>query len=44
MPAPSGEKQTASANLINRMIYGPWDVDNDSDGIRDSVWIDFGAR
>ena len=25
------------------MINGPWDVDNDNDGIRDSVWIDFGA-
>lgn len=26
-----------------RMIYGPWDVDNDMDGVRDSVWVDFGA-
>ncbi len=26
-----------------RSIFGPWDVDNDNDGIRDSVWIDFGA-
>ena len=25
-----------------RMIYGPWDVDNDLDGVRDSVWIDAG--
>ncbi len=24
------------------MIYGPWDVDNDNDGVRDSVWIDAG--
>ncbi|NOY41998.1 MAG: hypothetical protein GXP26_09195 [Planctomycetes bacterium] len=29
--------------LLNSMIYGPWDVDNDNDGIRDSVWVDFGA-
>ena len=30
-------------DLLNSMIYGPWDVDNDNDGIRDSVWVDFGA-
>ncbi len=30
-------------NLLNSMIYGPWDVDNDNDGVRDSVWVDFGA-
>jgi hypothetical protein len=23
-------------------ILGPWDVDNDGDGIRDSIWIDMG--
>ncbi|MBT5599322.1 MAG: hypothetical protein HOJ62_11940 [Planctomycetaceae bacterium] len=23
-------------------INGPWDVDNDGDGIRDSIWIDMG--
>jgi len=28
---------------LTRMIYGPWDVDNDNDGIRDSIWVDFGA-
>lgn len=27
---------------LRRMIYGPWDVDNDLDGIRDSVWVDAG--
>lgn len=26
-----------------RMVYGPWDVDNDKDGTPDSVWVDFGA-
>ena len=25
------------------MRFGPWDVDNDNDGVRDSVWVDFGA-
>ncbi len=34
---------TLSEDLLDRMIYGPWDVDNDNDGIRDSVWVDFGA-
>lgn len=29
-------------DLLNSMIYGPWDVDNDLDGIRDSVWVDAG--
>jgi hypothetical protein len=28
---------------LNHMIYGPWDVDNDGDGVRDSIWVDFGA-
>ncbi|WP_428304900.1 hypothetical protein [Lacipirellula sp.] len=27
---------------LTRMVYGPWDVDNDNDGIRDSVWVDVG--
>lgn len=25
-----------------QLIYGPWDVDNDGDGITDSVWMDLG--
>ncbi len=25
-------------------INGPWDVDNDADGVTDSVWIDVGAE
>lgn len=28
---------------LAHMIHGPWDVDNDNDGIRDSVWVDFGG-
>lgn len=31
------------AEKLAQMIYGPWDVDNDNDGVRDSIWIDFGA-
>ena len=27
---------------LARMVYGPWDVDNDNDGFRDSVWVDVG--
>jgi len=37
------DAMTAQTNLLNSMIYGPWDVDNDNDGIRDSVWVNFGA-
>ena len=28
--------------LVEALINGQWDVDNDSDGIPDSVWVDFG--
>lgn len=35
--------QASQDAIEQRMIYGPWDVDNDSDGVRDSVWVDFGA-
>lgn len=30
------------ANLLFDAIEGPWDVDNDGDGVPDSVWIDVG--
>lgn len=33
----------ATQALLQHSIYGPWDVDNDNDGVRDSVWVDFGA-
>ncbi len=26
------------------IVRGPWDVDNDNDGVADSVWIDLGDR
>jgi len=42
-PLNDTEVQRFSDQLLRRMIYGPWDVDNDNDGIRDSVWVDFGA-
>lgn len=30
------------SNPTFNSIVGPWDVDNDGDGIRDSIWIDMG--
>ena len=33
----------AARALVQHSIYGPWDVDNDNDGVRDSVWVEFGA-
>ncbi len=39
----SAATKDASQALLDRAIFGPWDVDNDKDGIRDSVWVDFGA-
>ncbi len=38
-----GDVEPPSRVLLQNMTYGPWDVDNDGDGIRDSVWVDFGA-
>ncbi|HUS39336.1 MAG TPA: hypothetical protein VMX74_07800, partial [Pirellulales bacterium] len=29
---------------VDQSVNGPWDVDNDRDGIADSVWIDIGAK
>lgn len=40
---PEYEAVTNGSDKLLRMIYGPWDVDNDMDGVRDSVWLDFGA-
>ena len=28
--------------LVNALCNGPWDVDNDGDGIADSIWVDLG--
>ena len=42
----SGNPATAATSYLDQLakalIEGPWDVDNDSDGIRDSVWVDLG--
>ncbi|MCA9228578.1 MAG: hypothetical protein KDA47_23340, partial [Planctomycetales bacterium] len=29
-------------SIINALVNGPWDVDNDNDGIADSIWLDLG--
>lgn len=34
--------EAQSENLLLRSMLGPWDVDNDNDGYRDSVWVDVG--
>lgn len=38
----NSESARISNRLLQRSIYGPWDVDNDLDGHRDSVWVDIG--
>src|SRR5690606_29617565 len=38
----TGTSAAARGQRLARMVYGPWDVDNDNDGVRDSVWIDVG--
>ncbi|HYO24950.1 MAG TPA: hypothetical protein VEQ85_08370, partial [Lacipirellulaceae bacterium] len=37
------DADAANRALLQRYVYGPWDVDNDNDGARDSVWVDVGA-
>ncbi|MBB3204578.1 hypothetical protein FHS27_000342 [Rhodopirellula rubra] len=37
---PYGTARNRLNQLAKALIEGPWDVDNDSDGIPDSVWID----
>jgi len=32
----------ANAQLYGALVDGPWDVDNDGDGVRDSIWVDLG--
>jgi hypothetical protein len=38
----TGSSSDAHGRRLVHMVYGPWDVDNDNDGIRDSVWLDVG--
>lgn len=33
-----------AGNLAFHAINGPWDVDNDNDGLEDSVWLDLGMH
>ena len=37
-----GNPAFAIANFMDGLVNGPWDVDNDGDGIPDSVWVDLG--
>ncbi len=32
-----------SGNPFFHPVMGPWDVDNDGDGINDSIWVDLGS-
>jgi len=32
-----------SGNPFFHPVLGPWDVDNDNDGLTDSIWVDLGA-
>lgn len=43
-PDPNASPPTASPNFpaLADPLLGPWDVDNDGDGIPDSIWVDFG--
>ncbi len=42
-PGYAGHPQFTGGNPGFHPINGPWDVDNDGDGIRDSIWMDYGA-
>lgn len=37
-----GSNSSFNRNDPNWYVNGPWDVDNDGDGVPDSVWIDLG--
>ena len=38
-PQPTPAEVLALQGYVRALINGPWDVDNDGDGIRESVWI-----
>jgi hypothetical protein len=40
--APIGTNPARLNQLVDALVNGQWDVDNDSDGVADSVWIDLG--
>ncbi|HWB00265.1 MAG TPA: hypothetical protein VG713_17345, partial [Pirellulales bacterium] len=35
--------QEWSGNALFDPVNGPWDIDNDNDGLPDSIWLDLGA-
>ena len=37
---PAGPSNTDAP--LSTLVYGPWDVDNDGDGVPDSIWVDLG--
>ena len=41
-PLPEDHPDFTGGNPMYNDLFGPWDVDNDRDGIRESVWLDIG--
>lgn len=41
-PMSSNHPNFTGSNPTFSAISGPWDIDNDGDGVRDSIWIDIG--
>jgi hypothetical protein len=41
-PVSGGNPIFTGSNPSFDYVYGPWDVDNDGDGIPDSIWVDLG--
>ena len=42
LPEPAEPGIPAEIDRTDALLYGPWDIDNDGDGVRDSVWVDMG--
>lgn len=38
--APGSANHTNLLSFVRWLAYGPWDVDTDSDGVNDAIWID----
>lgn len=41
-PGPAAHPNFTGSNSAYNELVGPWDVDNDGDGVADSIWIDPG--
>ncbi len=39
---PTAAEQNALRDFLGSLVQGPWDVDNDGDGIAEGVWLDPG--